>query len=280
MQGGRLAAATTLALTLWVAASIVGASTAPAVKFKIAVSNIPKTAVPGSGASWSGQGYPGENYRDVICQWSPTRPSITLAEAATYRCNPNSSAPHFPVPARGSFVILSTPIDGQPYPPQNGGVSDNLRFVKREGSVIKVGPSLMEYGVYSGGAEPSFDESNGTLWIYDYRTERGPEVIRISTSTGALLQRTVMPPISRPIIGVNSLGFWLAQDYDSLYPNSHVKLGVWFAPVGASHGQLVKGTEGSAWAMLADGDAMEVFISPHWGTGSPTYQLWRFTPSG
>ena len=283
MQRRSFVALTILTVTLWSATCLsAGASTnsAPAiVKFKVAVSYVPQTAVPGSYPSWAGQGYPGESYQYVDCQWSPTRTSITVAEAATYICN-SSLRTHFPLPAPGSFEILSTPIGGQPYPPQNGGLSDNLRFANRDGSVIKVGPSLMEYGDYSGGARPSFDEADGTLWIFDYSTERGPEVIRISTSTGALLQRTVMPAISRPIIGVNSLGFWLGQDSDSFYSNSRVRLGVWFAAIGASQGQLVKATQGSVWAMRSDGDAMDVYLSPEWRTGNPADQLWRFTPTG
>jgi len=270
----------TIGLALALPVSVARGTTTAAVAFNVVTSNVSRAAVPGSDASWAGQGYPGERYPYVPCQWPPSRASITVAEAATYRCSPSAyDTTHFPVPASGSFEILSTPIDGAPYSPQNGGLSDNVRFVTRDGPVIHVGPSLLEYGDYSGGARPSFAEAGGTLWIFDYATERGPEVIRISATTGAVLQRTVMPAISRPIIGVNALGFWLAQDSDSLCPNSQVRLGVWFAAVGATRGELVKASRGSVWAMRADGDAMDVFVSPHWRDGDPAYQMWRFTPS-
>ena len=88
-----------------------------------------------------------------------------------------------------------------------------------------------------------------------------------------------MPSISRPIIGINALGFWLAQDSDSLYGNSGVRLGGWFAPIDASKSELVKATRGSAWAMRAHGEEMDVFISPDWPRKKFAFDLWRFTPA-
>lgn len=202
-----------------------------------------------------------------------------MAQASALHCT-GSGQGGLQVPATGSFEILSSPIGGKLPETQSGGFSRELRFVKREGRVVDVGPSLMEYGDYSGGARPSFDQSGGSLWIFDDKTERGAEVIRVSTRTGKLLQRTAMPAISRPIVGANGLGFWLAQDSDSLYPATGVRLGVWFAPVGASKGELAKATKGSAWAMRADGRTMDVYISPRWPRMPRAVELWRFTAAG
>jgi hypothetical protein len=241
-------------------------------------------ALEASATSWAkvpahtgGQGYPGEDYPLAYCGWPSDRTSITVAKAKSIRCSPSSVG--LPVPAPGSSELLSSPIGDKWPETQSGGLSRELRFVKRDDNVLEVGPNLLEYGDYSGGARPSFDEADGSLWIFDYRTEHGPEVIRISTNSGELLQRTAMPPISRPVIGVNALGFWLAQDPDSLYPHSGVRLGVWFAPVGASKSELVKATGGGAWAMRANGDAMDVFISPDWPVKKLAVDLWRFTPT-
>ena len=245
------------------------------VRFAIETSKTTWAKIPGSPATRIGQGYPGEEYRLVLCGWPSNRASITVTEAKTFRCSPYAVG--LSVPAPGSFEVLSSPIADKWPESQNGGLSRELRFVKREGNVLEVGPNLMEYGDYSGGARPSFDETGGSLWIFDYRTEHGPEAIRVSTSSGEILQRTRMPPISRPIIGANALGFWLAQDSTSEYP-SGTRLGVWFAPLGASTSELVKVTDGSAWAMRADGKAMDVFISPNWPARRSAVDLWRFTP--
>ncbi len=232
--------------------------------------------VPGSAAAHGGQGYPGEDYPLALCGWPSNRASITVSQARTFRCSPYAVG--LSVPAPGSFEILSSPIGDRWPESQNGGLSRELRFVKRDGNVLEVGPDLMEYGDYSGGARPSFDEAGGSLWIFDYRTERGPEAIRVSTSSGEILQRTRMPPISRPVIGANALGFWMAQDSNSIYPSA-TRLGIWFAPLGASKSQLVKATDGSVWAMQAQGSAMDVFISPHRTAQRSAVDLWRFTPS-
>ncbi len=246
------------------------------VHFTVETSPTSWATVPGSRAAHIGQGYPGEAYHIVRCGWPSNRTSITVAQAKTFRCSPYGAV-GLSVPPRGSFEILSSPIGDKWPESQDGSLSDELRFVKHVGNVVEVGPNLMEYGDYSGGARPSFDEEGGSLWIFDYKTERGPEVIRVSTGSGEILQRTRMPPISRPIIGVNELGFWLAQDSTSNYP-SRTKLGIWFAPLGASKSELVKATYGSAWAMKADGKAMDVFISPSW-PAQRSVDVLRFTPS-
>jgi hypothetical protein len=56
-----------------------------------------------------------------------------------------------------------------------------------------------------------------------------------------------------------------------------VKLGFWFVQIGASKSELLKATDGSAWAMRADGDAMEVFIRPDSPSPNADFELWRFT---
>jgi hypothetical protein len=266
-----------LAVSL-VVAHAAGATTS-ATRFSIVTSSISRSAVPGSLSTWDGQGNPGEGYPYIWCRWSPSRTSITVAQAATYSCNASLvDAPLLVLPAPGSFEILATPISGEMPQVENGGLTDELRFVTRDDGVVHVGPPLMEFADVSGGARPSFDEADGSLWIFDDRTERGSEVIRISTATGALLQRTAMPAISRPIIGVNALGFWLAQDADSLGAAPEPQLGVWLAAIGASHGELVKANAGDFWAMQSDGDAMDIFVSPGTPPAKLTYEMWRLTP--
>jgi hypothetical protein len=232
--------------------------------------------VPGSSAAHIGQGYPGEDYPLVYCGWPSDRTSISVADAKAFRCSPSGVG--LSVPAPGAFEVLSSPIGDKWPETQSGGLSRELRFVKRRGNVLEVGPDLMDYGDYSGGARPSFDEADGWLWIFDDRTEHGPEVIRVSTKSGEVRQRTAMPPISRPIVGANVLGFWMAQDSVSAYPTSGVRLGVWFAGIGTSKSLLVKASGGGAWALRADGTSMDVFISPRLPAQKPAVEVWRFTP--
>jgi hypothetical protein len=212
------------------------------------------------------------------CQWPDGRTSISLAEVRTFDCFPDGVG-QFPVPNKNSIELLVSPIGGAKYPVQNGNLSDDIRVVHPPNSegVIDVGPVLMQFGLYSGGAQPSFISDSTSLWIFDYVTENGPEVIRISTTTGALLQRTIMPAISRPVIGVDRYGFWMGQTSNSFY-GQNLRLGIWLAPIGAKRGELLKSMTGIVWSIMPSGDSMIAYVSTGLPANSAKPQLWRFTP--
>jgi hypothetical protein len=48
-----------------------------------------------------------------------------------------------------------------------------------------------------------------SLWLYDVATSDGAEVLRFDARTGALLQRTAMPQLDRPVMVANADGLWL-----------------------------------------------------------------------
>lgn len=48
-----------------------------------------------------------------------------------------------------------------------------------------------------------------SLWIYDVATTDGAEALRFDANTGALLQRTAMPKVYRPVMVANADGLWL-----------------------------------------------------------------------
>ncbi len=144
--------------------------------------------------------------------------------------------------------------------------------------MLSISPVLMQFGDYSGGARPSIVISGSSVWIYDYLTEHGPEVLRVSTSTGAVLQRTVMPAISRPVCAVNQYGFWMGQAGNSDYPKN-VKLGIWYAPLGARHGVLVRRTNDWLLGFASHGRSVDVKVATPLGSqGGTKNYLWRFTP--
>jgi len=214
----------------------------------------------------------------VTCQWPDGKTSITASAAREVKCFPQGT--RFPVPKGGSWDILDSPIGGALHPVGNGHLSDDIRFVHASGSpgVISVGPVLMQFGDYSGGARPSVIVGSKSVWIYDYLTESGPEVLRISTSTGQILQRTVMPAISRPACSVNQYGFWMGQADNSFYPRG-VRLGVWYAPVGGAHGVLVRRTDDFVFGITTVGRSVDVAVAtPGYEGGAQMEYLWRFTP--
>ena len=179
---------------------------------------------------------------------------MNVRAARELECFP-TGVEKFPIPAADSFALLDSPIRGARFPAQNGNLTDDLRFVhvSPNKEVVEVSPVLLQFGDYSGGARPSFIEGDDSLWIFDYMTEHGAEVIRISTAAGAILQRTSMPSISRPVIAVNRLGFWLGQDSESVFGYGPPTPGVWLAPIDGSRGVLMKQTNGNLFAMAPSG---------------------------
>jgi hypothetical protein len=193
-------------------------------------------------------------------------------------CFPKGS--HFPDLTGSRWFLLDSPIGGAKYSDLSGALTDDMRLVHASNvpGVLDVSPVLMEFGNYSGGARPSIIITGHSVWMYDYVTEHGPEVIRVSTSTGRIIQRTVMPAISRPACTVNQYGFWMAQDPDSFF-SKRTRLGVWYAPIGAGRGVLVRTTAKPVVAIGTAGKTVDVQAeNPPHGRSAPRQYLWRFQP--
>jgi hypothetical protein len=215
----------------------------------------------------------GEMALFTFCPWPNGQTTITVTQEKARGCDL--------LPAGRSFALLASPIDGASSPSQSARLTDDVRFVHATPAkgVIDVGPVLMEFGDYSGGARPDVVTNAGTIWIFDYQTERGPEVLRISAVNGAILQRTKMPAISRPVIAVNQSGFWMGQAANSLIGSSRTVLGVWLAPLHASRGVLVRRTNDVIISTASSGRSMIVDVAPSVTTQGPPVALqWMFTP--
>jgi hypothetical protein len=79
---------------------------------------------------------------------------------------------------------------------------------------------------------PQYAWYGRSLWIYDVATRNGAEVLRFDARTGALLQRTAMPKLFRPVMVANADGLWLDPatnggiDGVAVAPVLHVGFGV------------------------------------------------------
>ena len=128
---------------------------------------------------------------------------------------------------------------------------------------------------------------DGSLWIYDQVIPAGSrfaqvgQLLRISESTGAVVQRWQMPSIDRPLVAVNADGFWFAPSNESGWPQHtpqsqliryrslyHVWPGA-HAPVRV----LAVGGNGDALWLVASGHSvwLDANHNPRAGT------LWRLT---
>jgi hypothetical protein len=74
--------------------------------------------------------------------------------------------------------------------------------------ITVAGKVVMRYEDASN-TRPQYAWYGGSLWIYDVATSDGPEALRLDARTGAVLQRTAMPRLFRPVLVANADGLWL-----------------------------------------------------------------------
>lgn len=97
-------------------------------------------------------------------------------------------------------------------------------------AVTVAGKVVMHYEDGSD-TRPQWATYGRSLWLYDVATSDGPEVLRFDAHSGALLQRTVMPRLFRPVMVANGDGLWLDPatnggiDGVSVVPVLHVGFG-------------------------------------------------------
>jgi hypothetical protein len=97
-------------------------------------------------------------------------------------------------------------------------------------AVTVAGKVVMHYEDGSD-TRPQWTTYGRSLWLYDVATSDGPEALRFDARTGALLQRTVMPRLFRPVMVANGDGLWLdpatngGVDGVSIAPVLHVAFG-------------------------------------------------------
>jgi hypothetical protein len=105
-----------------------------------------------------------------------------------------------------------------------------LRSRTSEYAITVAGKVVMHYEDGSD-TRPQSETYGRSLWLYDVATTDGPEVLRFDVHSGALLQRTAMPRLFRPVMVANGDGLWLdpaangGVDGDSVAPVLHVGFG-------------------------------------------------------
>jgi len=103
----------------------------------------------------------------------------------------------------------------------NGTASASTVRIARvtRGGGYTVGPVVMRYSEYSD-TDAEWVYGDGYLWIYDCLTTTGSVLLRVSQSTGALLQTIRMPDVDRPLLAADGDGLWLAPAANSSFTPS------------------------------------------------------------
>jgi hypothetical protein len=74
-----------------------------------------------------------------------------------------------------------------------------------------LGPVVMTFPAFAwGDSAPTWTYGGGDLWLYEWDNPGGVDLMRISATTGAVLQRLRVPKVWHPLLAYNDEGLWIA----------------------------------------------------------------------
>ena len=157
----------------------------------------------------------------------------------------------------GRSVIPAISIDRH-LPAASGGPSAIVR-IARVASIspgYALGPVVMSFPALAyQQTEPSWIYGGGDLWLYDWVNHF--DLLRVSATTGAVLQRLVVPKIQSPLLAYNEQGLWIAPTGESSGPLYRLAPGASrIAPV------FDLGPGGFAWWLVTSGDSVWIDDQP------------------
>jgi hypothetical protein len=118
----------------------------------------------------------------------------------------------------GRSVIPAISID-KDLPSSSGGPSAVVRIahVVAGSPGYALGPIVMTFSALAyGQSAPSWIYGDGDLWLYDWGNHF--DLLRVSATTGAVLQRLKVPEIGQPLLAFNDEGLWIAPFGESTGP--------------------------------------------------------------
>jgi hypothetical protein len=199
------------------------------------------------------------------CAWEGGDPSTPMPQYGESACAP--------VPSGQSLGVFEAPAAGAK---RWTDAVARVAFRVPGSTHFHVGPVLMTFPNASGGVRPSVVYGDDSIWLYDCATENGSEVLRISASTGKVLDRAAMPDFSRPIIAANDEGFFMGPDTDSLFDPPRPALGIYVVPLGATHYVLARATGGWVESMSGTADTMNVAVGVTGVAGGRSTSTYHF----
>jgi len=79
-----------------------------------------------------------------------------------------------------------------------------------------LGPVVMTFPAFAwGDSAPTWIYGGGNLWLYEWDNPGGVDLMRISATTGAVLQRLRVPKVWHPVLAYNDEGLWVAPSGQS-----------------------------------------------------------------
>jgi hypothetical protein len=79
-----------------------------------------------------------------------------------------------------------------------------------------LGPVVMTFPAFAwGDSAPTWTYGGGDLWLYEWDNPGGVDLMRISATTGDVLQRLRVPKVCHPVLAYNDEGLWVAPSGQS-----------------------------------------------------------------
>jgi hypothetical protein len=123
-----------------------------------------------------------------------------------------------------------------------------------------LGPVVMTFpAVAWGDSEPTWTYGGGDLWLYEWDNPGGIDLIRISATTGAVLQRLRAPKVWHPVLAYNDDGLWIAASGQTSSPTP-----LYLVAPGATHVSSVFHFPDAGFAkwIVASGDGLWLNAQP------------------
>ncbi len=105
---------------------------------------------------------------------------------------------------------------------------DSSRVLVHQSAVVRIahivphspgyalGPVVMSFSAFAwGDSAPTWIYGGGDLWLYEWDNPGGVDLMRISATTGDVLQRLRVPKVWHPVLAYNDEGLWVAPSGQS-----------------------------------------------------------------
>lgn len=159
-------------------------------------------------------------------------------------------------------LVINDFVNGNP----NGS---HVRVAHLTPTGFALGPVVMTYSELSD-TDAEWVYGDGFLWLFDPLTTRGSELLRISQTTGAVLQTIPMPRVDRPLLAADADGLWLAPAVNSGFDPASAS-GLYRVAPGMTRAVRVLSFKWTVNWLLAAGHSVWIELN-HFGKGAA---LWR-----
>lgn len=161
---------------------------------------------------------------------------------------------------------VNTPV------PESNNATVSIDTANPATGQVTDGPVVMTYGSYSD-TRPVMAYGSRWIWIYDVETTRGPELLQVSTQSGAVVDTIPMPAFYRPLLAADGGGVWVAN---SLGGSPATALS-YVAAGSSAPSVVIAGTDLPICSLEASGTSAWIFAPASGGAGCTEQVVERFT---